>query len=480
MRLSKPTLVADIERYDAELFRSELPKYGGSVPSLSEFDPRYIPWQAKVFNEMQDYDYSDGKVHEVLLSGAVGSAKSIFMANAGVKHCLQYPRAGLGVCRRSMPDLKASIFSIIYQHINPDMVYKKDYTLREAQGYIRFKNGSEITSRSWADRRATKSRSLAFSSMLLEEVTENDDIDKLAIEELILRAGRLPHVPENFILAATNPDSPSHWAYKRWIKSKNPLRHVYFSITSDNPFLPPGYLAKILTDLDPKMARRMAFGEWLDILGETVYHQYGDHNEIELNYQVDTNLPIQFSFDFNIGQGKPLSVIFYQVVDGAFHFFEEVVVFGSRTESALEEAAERGLFGYDTSYFCTGDYAGHHGDTRENISDYQIIESFMQRIRRSDGSPVSFARRTVPNPPVRKRHNKVNAYLRNALGAVRVFVYPKAKTLREGFRLVKLKKGADYIEDDSKHYQHITTAAGYAICYHDVMTKSKKSEIIQL
>jgi len=36
--------------------------------------------------------------------------------------------------------------------------------------------------------------------------------------------------------------------------------------------------------------------------------------------------------------------------------------------------------------------------------------------------------------------------------------------LAEGFSLTKLKDGAQYIEDDSKRYQHITTAAGYGIC----------------
>jgi hypothetical protein len=32
-------------------------------------------------------------------------------------------------------------------------------------------------------------------------------------------------------------------------------------------------------------------------------------------------------------------------------------------------------------------------------------------------------------------------------------------------KLTALKKGAEYIEDDSKEYQHITTAAGYRISY---------------
>jgi hypothetical protein len=32
-------------------------------------------------------------------------------------------------------------------------------------------------------------------------------------------------------------------------------------------------------------------------------------------------------------------------------------------------------------------------------------------------------------------------------------------------KLTSLKKGADYIEDDSKEYQHVTTSIGYRVVY---------------
>jgi len=48
---------------------------------------------------------------------------------------------------------------------------------------------------------------------------------------------------------------------------------------------------------------------------------------------------------------------------------------------------------------------------------------------------------------------------------VRLFIYKKCKVAHEGMRLTSLKKGADYIEDDSKEYQHVTTAIGYRVVY---------------
>jgi hypothetical protein len=67
------------------------------------------------------------------------------------------------------------------------------------------------------------------------------------------------------------------------------------------------------------------------------------------------------------------------------------------------------------------------------------------------------------NPAIRLRHNKLNAYCLNALGERRLFLYKGCDTLDEGLRLTKLKAGGQFVEDDSKPYQHCTTALGYAV-----------------
>jgi hypothetical protein len=69
------------------------------------------------------------------------------------------------------------------------------------------------------------------------------------------------------------------------------------------------------------------------------------------------------------------------------------------------------------------------------------------------------------NPPIRERHNIVNAYCTNSINQHRLFIYEKCKILNEGMKLTALKKGAEYIEDDSKEYQHVTTALGYRVVY---------------
>lgn len=448
-----------------------------STPSFIEFDPTVIEYQYRVIEDIEDnYDYSLGS-HEILLSGSVGSAKSILLAHLAVKHCVRFMGARVAICRRSLPDLRITIWRKVLDHMAGAFIEGADYIVNRTNLSISFRNGSEIISRSWADGLYYKHRSLELSAAIIEELTENDDDDKRAYDEIKMRIGRLPHIKENWIASATNPDAPSHWAYKHFIAdSKHPTRHVYYSSTSSNPFLPPQYIEQLKRDLDPKLARRMIYGEWIEIQGEVIYWSY-DH---DLNFKNESYVPVKdrfihLTFDFNIGEGKPMSMALLQYIGLECHVFNESVIHGVRTAEIIEDLDERGLLGKEFSYVVCGDASGKHRDTRSKQSDYGIIcdELTKRGLRVEMRVPMS-------NPPIRTRHNKVNAKILNALGQRSLFVYKDAPTADQGFRLTKLKPGANYLEDDSKPYQHITTAIGYDICMEDKFAAFKGNKTIQL
>jgi hypothetical protein len=151
----------------------------------------------------------------------------------------------------------------------------------------------------------------------------------------------------------------------------------------------------------------------------------------------------------------------------SYHFFQESVVEGMRTLDSCEELSEKGILdNYGTSIIVHGDAAGQHNDTRSKKTDYDIIMTYLQNYQRSDGKKLNIVKKVPPaNPPIRTRHNKLNALMRNALGEVRLFVYSDCSMLTKGFRLTKLKDKGALIEDDgpSCPWQHVTTAAGYGI-----------------
>lgn len=438
----------------------------GSTPSVSNFDPNVIPYQFDVIRDIRSkYDYSLG-THEVLLSGSVGSAKSILMAHLVVTHCLMFANARAVLCRRSMPDLKDTILQKVIDHLTctPELVEGVHWIHNITKGSVHFSNGSEIISRSWADKKFTKFRSIEASFAAVEELTENDDTDKKFYPELMMRIGRLPHVPENVVVCATNPDDPAHWVYKHFIESKIPTRHVYYSLTEQNPFLPKKYIEHLQRTMDPKLARRMLRGEWISINQDGIYYAYTDEkNYRDIEYTPNPRHAIHITWDFNIGQGKPMSAVCFQNIGGEFHFFNEVVIHTANTLEVLEEYAARGLFEF-SHFIINGDRNGKNKDTRSNRTDYEIIEQFIRAYVQKKGTrPIVTTNVPLSNPGLRPRHNRTNALMCNTQGVARVFVYKSAQTLRTGWKLTAFKKGGQYVEDDSKEYQHVTTAAGYGI-----------------
>lgn len=404
----------------------------------------------------------------MLLSGSVGSSKSLLLAHAAVRHCITHERARVLIGRRAMPDLRSTIWTKIIEHLDGGLVRGQDYELNLSRLSIKFCNGSEIMSRSWADGQYLKLRSLELSAAIVEELTENDtDEEKQAYDEIRMRVGRLPHIKQNWIMSATNPGPPSHWAYKYFILPKDhPTRHVFYSITTDNPYLPPQYIEQLKRDLDPKMARRMLFGEWLEIASEVIYYAYDTAAQFKGEYVVNPAYPVVLSWDFNLAEGKPMSMCCMQYIDDVFHVFDEVIIDGGRTADTVEELE----LDPKLQYIVCGDAAGKHRDTRGQRTDWDII---MHELKNRN-LQVDFL---VPpsNPGVRNRHNRVNAYCKNVDGQVRLFVYQKAPTVDEGLRLVKLKSGSNYVEDDSKRWQHVTTALGYAI-YMITLTKDRQKQ----
>jgi hypothetical protein len=431
-----------------------------SQTNFADFSPRIIPYQSALVDFLSEWDYSKG-TPEILLSGSLGSSKSIMMAHLTVRHCLENAGARVCLARKAMPDLKDTIFKEILEHIQDDFIEDVDYWVNNSSAKITWFNGSEIISRSWSDKKYKKARSLKLSMVVIEELTENNDEDKEAFDTLKARLRRIPTVKENIFIAATNPDSPAHWAYKYWFDDVRPTRKVFKSITTDNPFLDPVYIEQLKADYDPKMAQRMLYGEWIELDSDRVYHAYDTEKNFKQDlYTVNKQLPIILVFDFNIGLGKPMSSCAMQFDGVSHHIFDEVVIQGARTPQAAEEWIHKGIVKPQQRIIIRGDASGEARDTRSIVSDYDILK----RAFTNAGAIVELQ---VPlaNPPIRRRHNLVNAYCLNEQGQHRLFVYKNCKVTHDGMRLTSLKKSGDYIEDDSKSYQHITTAIGYSVVY---------------
>lgn len=469
--------------------------------NFKTFNPTIIPYQYDVIYDIKNhFNYSSGP-HYLMLSGSIGSAKSCLMAWLAVKHCTEFAGSRCLIGRKSLVDLTDTIFQEILDMLEGALIQDVDYVVNLTRKSIRFRNGSEIISRSWHDKKFKKFRSLKLSMIIIEELTENDSRDWKFFNECIGRLGRAKDknnktIPENIFIAATNPDDPSHPAYDFFIKGSKKTGnyavkedsdglkniHTYYSLTSDNPFLPSWYHDSLKKKYDAKVIRRMLYGEWLYISTDVIYYNYEPEKHLVEKIILNKRVPLRLTFDFNISKGKPMSSCVFTYnpkareftdVEGnrrvnRFSFLDEVAVEGARTEDALEDWQGKGYFDlpHNPEIIVHGDASGKAGSSKSKNSDYEIIEKYLANYRRRDGDVLDYTI-DVPNtnPSLRDSHNIVNGQLLSSEGLIAVEVAEKCDQVDKGFRNTRLKENAGYLEDQTTEGQDMGSAFRYGIWY---------------
>jgi len=286
-----------------------------------------------------------------------------------------------------------------------------------------------------------------------------------------LRDARMPAALRQLLLTST-ADDPSSWMYEELVQNFDErLMEVIYAKTTDNPFLPDGYIDILRSRYDARMAARMIEAQWVALSGQVVYHAFSRERNVSSEVRFDPNLPICWSHDFNIGVGKPMSSILGQMRKGPhgveFHVFDELVLDSSDTNDAIEEFFARpwrSLAGVRIY----GDPAGNARDTRSKKTDYALL------------AEAGFTDQRVANkhPAIRDRHNAVNSLLRNAAGHVRIKIHPDCRTLIKGLETVLLREGAQYLEKETRE-QHVTTPLGYWACYESPVSGQKPVSLPQ-
>ena len=269
--------------------------------------------------------------------------------------------------------------------------------------------------------------------------------------------------PGSELWISWNPEDPEAATQKRFIDNPPPSTKIVQMNYRDNPWFPAVLEQERLHDivtLDRHMYEHIWEGGCIVKTGLEIYYAFDRKTHISVEAERDKALPILWSHDFNIGEGKPMSSCLCQIKKGPdhegkvrpeLHVFDEIVLQTADTNDAVQEMINR----YGTNNVIVyGDASGRARDTRSKSTDYLMLKE------------RGFPAQKVPlsNPPIRERHNAVNALLKNASGDVRVKIHPRCKTLIKGLEQVRLKKGSTYIEDETFE-QHITTAFGYLVNY---------------
>lgn len=268
---------------------------------------------------------------------------------------------------------------------------------------------------------------------------------------------------DNRMLLTTTLDDPDTWMYEMVETNFDDqvMRVVYAATHENQANLPDDYIDDLKRTYSEQMYKRMVLAQWVSLESGQVYHSFDRSMHVSELAEFDPHLPILWSHDFNIGEDKPMSSVLAQIKRGKFehkarpelHVFDEIVVDSTDTHDTVNEFTSRQwIKDCRAGVKIYGDASGRARDSRSKTTDYQILKD------------AGFTDQHVPkaNPPLRDSHNAANRLLRSADGDVRCKIHPRCSNLIRGLETVTLRKGAQYLEQESR-VQHVTTAWRYLV-----------------
>lgn len=259
---------------------------------------RPLPWQVPPWRD---------KSRVLLLTGSAGGGKSYLAAHKLHAFCLKYPSAMALMLRKTRDSMTNS--TVLFMERN---VIAGASTVIHWPSKHRFEysNGSILAYGGMADdKQREQIRSIGQDGSVdlvwMEEATgftEND------FNEVSARI-RGKAASWRQIVLTTNPDTPSHWIYKRLIQGGE--ASVYYSGATDNTYNPNDYI-DTLRSLTGVLGLRLRDGQWIQAEG-AVYEEFSD--QVHVVDTFDTKYITRYVAGVDWGYTNP-GVILVFAVDG--------------------------------------------------------------------------------------------------------------------------------------------------------------------
>lgn len=381
-------------------------------------------------------------------SGPVGSGKSAALCFESIRQAY-LNRGGQGVLAAPTYGMLrdatlVALLSTLHDH-------EVDFDFRKSDGELEF-HGPEalVLLRSLDDPERLRGTNLAWFAV--DELSYAREDSWLRLEARLRDPGAT-----NLCGVGVWTPQGHNWLYKRFVQNPVDGYGCVLAKPFENRYLldsTPDYYERLESSYDPKFYKQEALGEYINSSADRVYHCFSQPIHV-VRHPYDPAKPLFWSLDFNV---SPASSVVVQEQGQKLVVIDEIVLYRATTEEACQEFENR-FRGHSTGVEVFGDSSGNNDHTVSN-TDYKVIRNYLLK---AGFRNVTFR---VPshNPPVLSRVQKVNAWLTNSLGEVRLEIHPKCRELIKDMDQVLFKPDSGVIDKvrDPKR-THTSDALGYLI-----------------
>jgi PBSX family phage terminase large subunit len=204
----------------------------------------------------------------IVYSGAVAAGKTLLLAHAAIKACLNNPNTKGIIGSLTYTQLSNVVWTVFNEELDKyqELLNKNEIPIKLKTGwsesfgkmYIEFYNGSIIYFLAMGKDQEEKIRGYTIDFVCLDEPV---DIDESIFHQLMARM-RGQNLKNRFMLLTTNPSAETHWIYRKFYQTTNPSYYHIDTNSYENFFLPEGYIKRMEESYDSDWIRRFLNGEW--------------------------------------------------------------------------------------------------------------------------------------------------------------------------------------------------------------------------
>lgn len=320
------------------------------------------------------------------ISGGFQSGKTYVACQKALFLLLAFRRYRFVIARQIFQDLKRTTLSTFMKLCPPDLIQ----TVNMQDGYIKFKNGSEIFFMHLDDKDEQALRGLETNSVYIdqpEEVTESvynvldarlDRWDRAIPDEEFLQKFNF-NVPKDqfdrfiiphYMMLSPNPDTESHWIWRYYHPDSSEKRphHSYYEVSSvDNPYASKETL-DVMLSRDPSWVQRFVYGKWG--ISESVLHNVSRESIIDCSKEFITNIIRKSNLyrSFDHGEASPSACGWFANLKGIHFCYREYYQPGKTISFHRSEIAR-----------LSKDEAGINEFYIQSVADPQIFKMTQQK-----------------------------------------------------------------------------------------------------
>ena len=274
--------------------------------------------------------------------------------------------------------------------------------------------------------------------------------------DVVLSRFRGQPIGTNYQDLLTTTPAGFNWLHQRFVENQKEGSAIIRTKTTDNPYLPPGFVERLRAQYTAQFARQEIDGEFVNMTAGQAY--YGFKRDLVKPCDYHSELPLRYSMDFNV---SPLCAVLGQCWDDEkrlpqIRIIDEIKIEGSaRTRDAVQEAVRRlGDRITRKEVWVYGDTSGGNRDTRSSDTDYGIIQAEFQ----AAGWRVT-NRRNYGNPPLTDSVECCNGQMEHG----RIQFSPRCVNLLRDLEKVSWQTGTRILDKSDPSLTHVSDAFRYFI-----------------